>query len=158
MIKSPFFPAISLFLGSAAIAKTPDVPNLCKASENIVWSCRAARKTFSLCASSDLGANNGYLQYRAGTRHHISFAFPSNLVHPRGKFEYNSYAHGGAGISFKNGAYSYDIREDLKGLAAIWVHSPNAPDKTVQCEDATQSLTLNTTMDLFKTAGMSSVP
>lgn len=130
-----------------------DVANLCRGGEKAVWSCRAGTKYYSLCASRDLGEREGYLQYRAGRPSRLVFKFPGPLMHPRGHFRFGLLAHG-ARLAFERGAYRYKIIEDLKGDTSIFVQLPAGRMAQIDCAGATQTLTENTTIDLFKSAGL----
>lgn len=136
--------------GGAAMA---DVKTLCHPGERTVWSCRAGAKHYSLCASRNLGEREGYLQYRAGRLLRPEFRFPGGLTHPRGHFTFGLLAHG-ASLVFERGAYRYEITEDLKGDTSILVRLPQGRLVSIDCTDATQTLTENTTIDLFKAAGL----
>lgn len=136
--------------GDAAMA---DVTTLCHGSERTIWSCRAGAKLYALCASMNLGEEEGYLQYRAGGPSRGAFRFPGRLTHPRGHFTFSLLAHG-ASLAFERGAYRYEITEDIKGDTSILVSLPQGRMVAIDCADATQTLTENATIDLFKSAGL----
>ncbi|MBS0344820.1 MAG: hypothetical protein JSR69_00020 [Proteobacteria bacterium] len=136
--------------GDAAMA---DVKTLCHGTERTVWSCRAGLRQYSLCASRNLGEEEGYLQYRAGRPSRLEFRFPRTLMHPRGYFTFGLLAHG-VSLAFERGAYRYEITEDLKGDTSILVRLPQGRTVSIDCADATQTLTENATIDLFKSAGL----
>ncbi|WP_079437511.1 hypothetical protein [Zoogloea sp. LCSB751] len=148
---------VFFLLGAAAAAWSggvaAEVANLCRAGEHAVWSCRAGTKYYSLCASRSLGEREGYLQYRAGWPSRTVFRFPGRLTHPRGHFRFGLLAHG-ARVTFERGAYRYEIIEDLKGDTSIFVQLPAGKTTQIDCADAMQTLTENTTIDLFKSAGV----
>jgi len=142
-------------IGITEIVNADDIASLCNSNEQTVWSCEAKTKIYSLCASKVMTSTTGFLQYRAGTKTKISFQFPDKPIHPKSKFEYTTLAHGAA-IWFSNGGYTYSLNEDIRGSDDISVD--NKSGKTVaviECEASTQSLTLNTTMDLMWEAGIS---
>lgn len=136
--------------GGAALA---DVHSLCHGGERTIWSCRAGAKHYSLCASRNLGAREGYLQYRAGRPSRPEFRFPARRMHPRGHFTFGLLAHG-ASLAFERGAYRYEITEDLKGDTSILVRVPPGRTVSIECADATQTLTETATIDLFTSAGL----
>lgn len=148
---------LSFLLGVTAVAWSAgviaDAGNLCRAGESAVWSCRVGTKYYSLCASTNLGAQDGYLQYRAGRPSRLEFRFPGRLIHPRGHFSFGLLAHG-ASLEFEHGAYHYAISEDLKGETSILVRLPQGRTASIDCADATQTLTENATIDLFKAADL----
>lgn len=126
--------------------------SLCEKYENVVWSCQDKRKIYSICSSRDLTETNGYLQYRAGTLKRMEFKYPPVLQHPKGYFEYGLLAHG-AILNFKNGLYSYEISENLIGQPWISVSKDDKNLSSFQCSDSTQSLTNNSTIEIFRTVG-----
>lgn len=136
--------------GGVALA---DVKTLCQGDERVVWSCHAGTKRYSLCGSRDLGVRAGYLQYRAGRPSRLEFRFPGRLMHPRGHFKFGLLPHG-ASLAFERGAYRYEITEDLKGETSILVRLPQGRMVSIDCAEATQTLTENATIDLFKSAGL----
>lgn len=151
MRMSSFLSGIAAVVLSAGVIA--DTGNLCRGGEKTVWSCRAGTKYYSLCASRNLGAQDGYLQYRAGRPSRLDLRFPDGLIHPRGHFRFGLLAHG-ASVEFARGAYLYEISEDLKGDTSILVRLPQGRMASIDCSDATQTLTENRTIDLFKSAGL----
>jgi hypothetical protein len=121
---------------------------LCQASEKVLWSCHAAKKTYSVCASADLSAAKGYLQYRAGSPDKLEFTFPAARAHPAGRFHFETAAHGGR-LSFSNANVTYTIYGDALGLPEISVEKDGTPIATVRCKDETGDLLANPTLDLF---------
>lgn len=146
-----------LCVGFAALLSTgtatADVRSLCLDNENTLWSCRAGAKHYSLCASKDLDASTGYLQYRAGRLPKWEFQFPGSQKHPKGYFKFGLMAHG-ASLRFDNGGYAYDIVEDIKGETSILVRTPTGRRVSIVCADSTQTLTENTTIDLLNSIGL----
>lgn len=130
-----------------------DVPSLCASSERTVWSCQAGKKTYSLCASHDLSATAGYLQYRAGKNGRADFRYPATRLPAKGHFQFRLWPHGTA-LTFENGHYGYSIYEDIKGDTRIDVDKDGQAIATVDCSDATDTLTENRTIDLFKAVGV----
>ena len=73
-------------------------PNsLCTKDEHIIFSCRVKRvakppaKIASLCGSSVLDKERGYLQYRFGLPGKLELEFPRNRRGTQEKFRYNHY-------------------------------------------------------------------
>lgn len=143
------FAAVSFFhLGAMA------QPGLCTPGEVTEWSCTAKRKTYSLCASKDLGATTGYMQYRAGKASKTEFVFPERLEHPKGNFRLVLQAKG-VMLNFSNAGYEYAIHEPLAGSTHIdVVDSRGARVADVMCLSATETLTLTTTMQRFERLGI----
>lgn len=152
MNKTAYIAILALmFVSTAANA---EVKTLCKSNENTVWSCQAGTKVYSVCSSKELTRTAGYLQYRAGTTNKIELKFPASFLHPNGNFEFGLLAHG-ASLSFSNAGYTYTISEDIKGDTAIFVDTSSKTLATIHCRNSTETLTLNSTIDLFKSAGIS---
>lgn len=141
-----------LLTGLAGIAAA-DEKTHCSSKEKIVWDCSGTTKTYSLCASGDLGSSQGYLQYRAGPFGHPDFVYPSARRHPRGHFTYES-ANRAAYVRFKNQQYSYELRDALLAPSQITVTRGAAQIANIQCRSSTQSLNDNDTIKLFNTAGI----
>jgi hypothetical protein len=101
--------------------------SLCRPGESALFSCRVGGgKLASLCASADLGANAGTLQYRFGTRASVELAYPEPPAHPRASFRRGSIAFSGGGgdfVSFSRGVYVYTLYSavspagDVEGVA-----------------------------------------
>lgn len=124
--------------------------SLCSADEEIIFSCKAKRKTFEICASRDLSATAGYMQYRAGSNGKVQFVYPSQRVSPVGKFRFSLLAKA-AQLSFQNGKFTYEITEQLIGKTEIWVsQGSGGAVQAVECLNFTESLTLTTTQNRFK--------
>jgi hypothetical protein len=88
-------------------------PTLCETGEKALFSCGVGKKTVSICASSDLTARTGYLQYRFGpSRDRLEMVYPKVKQHPARLFSLS--ADGGAKasseqLSFSNGDYHYVV-------------------------------------------------
>jgi hypothetical protein len=61
--------------------------SLCTPRELVVFSCTARGKTVSLCRSSDLTQESGYMQYRFGSRSKkVELEYPDKEAHPSKTF------------------------------------------------------------------------
>jgi hypothetical protein len=87
---------------------------LCEAGEAVVWSCNAKTRTISVCASKELTATTGYIQYRAGNPGKVELTYPAAKVHPRGRFTAGFYPQGNTSLDFRNGGYAYSVVEQLR--------------------------------------------
>jgi hypothetical protein len=69
------------------------VETLCRPTEVAVFTCRIARsaKIASLCASEKLTEQEGYVQYRFGTRKKIELEFPEIRQHSAQQFVLDFY-------------------------------------------------------------------
>lgn len=90
----------------------------CTPAETVVFSCPAGTKLVSVCASRNLSAKAGYVQYRLGPRNAgeaLEIALPDGEVHPlkTGNAVYGAndmYAGGGASwLRFRKGTYAYVV-------------------------------------------------
>lgn len=125
----------------------------CAPAEQVIWSCSAKEKVYSLCASKDLGKDSGYLQYRAGPVGTPEFLYPSQPQHPKGHFT-SAMLTDGASVSFSNGQYAYEIIEPLNGRTAIAVSKNNKNIANIQCAVATNTLTETDQLTRFKLVGI----
>ena len=138
------------FFHLSAIAQS----SLCTPTETTEWSCTAKRKIYSLCASKDLGAAAGYMQYRAGSASKTEFVFPERLAHPKGNFRLVLQAKG-VMFSFSNAGYEYAIYEPLAGSTHIDVANGQGTQVAdVTCNSATDTLTLTSTMERYERLGI----
>jgi hypothetical protein len=93
-------------------------PNsLCARGERIIFSCpiRKPAKIVSLCASKNLTADQGYLQYRFGLPGKVELEFPKDRTGTQQKFQYMHYFRARfdlTEISFNIDGYEYQITDD----------------------------------------------
>jgi hypothetical protein len=98
---------------ASATAKVPN--SWCTAQETNVFTCRAGKKTVSVCASSDASANTGALHYRFGQLTGglpPEMTLPDKATPPRlsATGETATYAGGGGSwLRFKKGAHAYVV-------------------------------------------------
>jgi len=115
--------------------KAPAIASLCKASEKVLFNCMIASegKMLSVCASNNLTASTGYLQYRYGAN-----ANALDLNHPRSIDKSQAaFRLSGGVLSFQNGSITYQV--DSSGVKTLW---PKAPErnKTLACSGTTNDL------------------
>jgi len=130
-----------------------DVKSLCSKEEATVWSCQIRKKIYSVCASKNLAETTGYLQYRAGVLGKVDFIYPRGLEHPKDYFTFGMLARG-TWLAFSNGSYRYWIAEEVTGKPVIEVSKDDRVLSAIECDDSTYSLTLTSTMDMFRTIGV----
>lgn len=108
--------AITYLGGLIGLIVTPfgAAETLCKQQEQVIFSCSLGKKTVSVCASNDLSANSGYLQYRFGQPGRIELNLPAlpqsvpvnQFVQARSLM----FSGGGGGyLRFINGSYHYIV-------------------------------------------------
>ncbi len=90
-----------LILGLVALSATAAEPRfLCKPDEQIVFACQLNnKKSVSLCASKNLSATAGYVQYRYGSAAAIELEYPKEQHLPKGTFYISRTAYSGGGAS-----------------------------------------------------------
>ncbi len=83
----------------------------CSEQEQIVFSCSLGKKIVSVCASSDLSPDTGYLQYRIGKRNTLELVLPiSTQPEQHIQARILMFAGGGGGyLRFINGGYHYIV-------------------------------------------------
>jgi hypothetical protein len=146
--------AIGIVLTAGPASSLAALLSLCSSDEETIFSCRTKRKTYEVCASKDLSATSGYMQYRAGLNGKAEFVFPRERLVPVGHFRFRLLARG-AQLTFENGGFTYEIVEPLIGKTTIWVSRGNGSSQAAQeCQNFTDSLTLTTTQNRFKSLGI----
>ena len=127
---------------------------LCTPKEVALWSCSTESKSFSLCASKDLGNNTGYIQYRASESGRLTFTYPANKQHPKGVFKvYQSNRF--ANFEFSNGKFSYRITDQLVGPTTIYIEKEKKALSEFECiTPAVPSILDNESLRLFSLAGI----
>jgi hypothetical protein len=87
---------------------------LCLSKEKVIFSCRvkSSPKIISICSSSNLTADEGYLQYRFGTPARVEFTFPASKVDTQKQFTWkwnHPYQSSVIDVKFRNSGYAYDV-------------------------------------------------
>ena len=92
------------------------VASLCSAQEQVVFSCTTTtKKVVSICSSSPLTADAGYLQYRFP-----GLTYPATREHPKNFFLSGTMMFsggGGAYLKFTNGDCTYAV---FTGIGKGW--------------------------------------
>ena len=105
--------ACALALPAAARAAPAEPRFLCSADEQVVFGCALGnKKQVSVCASPQMTATTGYLQYRYGTPAKVELAFPAERKPPKGLFFFANTGFSGGGASelhFRIGEYDYFV-------------------------------------------------
>jgi hypothetical protein len=104
-------PALIALLCTISASAAP--PTLCSTAEVNVFSCGAGKKIISVCASKDVAADRGYLQYRFGTAPKVEVAVPAAKSVPPAKSaiagNLSFSGGGGAYLRFRTGDYEYIV-------------------------------------------------
>jgi hypothetical protein len=94
-------------------------PSLCKANEQAFFNCAVkGGKIISLCASKQLTAKTGYLQYRFGRIGAPELQFPEKLEGSQSAFRFDHYFRyrvDRSDIVFKNAGFEYTLFDDWEG-------------------------------------------
>jgi len=111
-------PQATLSAGQAALQN--DSSSLCRAEEQIIFSCAVApgARTVSLCASRILDHRRGYLQYRYGKPGVVEQQFPRERANTQMAFRYAHYVRAQAErseITFDHNDYRYVIFDYYEG-------------------------------------------
>ncbi|MFM0168380.1 hypothetical protein PQR33_03415 [Paraburkholderia sediminicola] len=102
-----------------ASARPRDEESLCVGAEDVYFTCEleGVRKTVSICAARNTSPDNGYVQYRYGTKSKIDFKYPLARLPPRGRIslvDVSRLAEGmGTHLKFKNDDYEYIVSNAL---------------------------------------------
>jgi hypothetical protein len=85
-------------------------PHLCRAAENVVFSCLHNQKIYSVCVSKEYKDKNAEFQYRVGTGKYTEMKFPANSRGGAASFRYSNHAYAAGGethLSFSNSEFRY---------------------------------------------------
>ena len=155
-------PALALLALSTASARAADA-SMCLPDERPLFACRTANdKQLAVCASADLSATAGSLQYRFGRPGAIELAHPApgadwRALTRAGRLEFSG--GGGAWLAFANGAYRYvvytAIGSDWGGRAGVVVQKNGRRVAHLPCRGEVGS---ELGPDLFAGAGIAEDP
>jgi hypothetical protein len=110
----------SVAAGNSAVAAAPGAATLCAKDERVIFSCPVKRpaKIVSVCASKDLTAERGYLQYRFGLPGKVELEFPKDRNGTQQKFQYTHYFRAQVDmteINFTIDGNQYSVFDDYNG-------------------------------------------
>ena len=112
----PLVVSATIIAGAAAAPAAPAPSasrqaSFCTSQEFIVFACPVGSKLVSVCASRDLNARSGYMQYRFGKPGEpLEMTLPEGFVHPSRATTGESVPFSGGGgswLRFRNGPVSY---------------------------------------------------
>lgn len=104
---------------AVARAKTERADSLCTRKEDVYFNCELedVHKFVSVCAAQNSSPDEGYVQYRYGTKSRVDFAYPATLLPPRDRIsliDVSRLAEGlGSHLKFRNGDYEFVISNAL---------------------------------------------
>lgn len=135
-------------LPAAAVASTPVPDGPCRAGERIVLTCALAKgRRIGLCASADLSATGGYLQYRATRDGTVELGYPAEREGSRLAFRlahYFRYQVDRWSVRFSNKGFTYVVFANSEADATpavrewgVQVTAPGAstPSATLRCRE-----------------------
>ena len=137
-----------VLIGLVYIISSPAVAadTHCNEQEQIVFSCSLGKKIVSVCASSDLSLNNGYLQYRIGQGNTLELILP-NSTKPGQHIQARTLMFSGGGgsyLRFINGDYHYIVYTAIgKGWGVkdgVSVEKNNKLIANLKCQDIPVSI------------------
>ncbi|MDB5807228.1 MAG: hypothetical protein JWN73_4550 [Betaproteobacteria bacterium] len=119
----PLHRAVFSFAALACMAAAHAAPRetLCAKEEQVAFSCHVKGKIVSLCASADLSAAGGAVQYRYGRKNALELAYPAAAQDPRKVFSWGVAGYSGGGADyfrFANGGFGYTV---YSGLGRGWL-------------------------------------
>src|SRR6185436_15727440 len=134
---------VSLFAGDCVSPPTQSpalqANSLCAKEERIIFSCPIKRpaKIVSVCASKDLTAERGYIQYRFGLPGKVELEFPKDREGSQQKFQYSHYFRARVDlteISFTINGYEYQVTDEYNAeekpaqtIQGVMVTAPGKP-------------------------------
>lgn len=133
----------------------------CQEQEQIIFSCSLGKKIVSVCASTDLSSNSGYLQYRFGQKDALELAFPAltKSIRPHPHIQARTLMFsggGGAYLRFVAGDYNYIVYTAIgKGWGAkdgVAVEKKYQLIANLECQDIPVS---KLSEEFFNHAGLS---
>ncbi len=120
---------------------------LCTANEDARFSCAAKNgKVISICASPDLSATVGSIQYRFGRPGAVELAYPADPATGRTALTWNTQNHASSqsfNVVFQNGGFSYTVYDqDTMGSGSqngsgILIEKPGAEPISIACTGPT---------------------
>jgi hypothetical protein len=134
-------------------------PTLCLKDEDNIFSCSAGKKVISVCASKDLAADHGYLQYRFGVPNKVELTIPADRSVPPANSAVSRTltfsGGGGAYLRFKAGGYDYVVYTAIgKGWGekdGVAIEKTGKPPTHISCKDEPVS---EMGVDFFTKAGL----
>lgn len=141
----------------------PWVPTHCQEGETIVFSCGVSeQRVVSLCASADLAADTGTLQYRFGPYGEApSTVFPDPAAHPAEHFRSGTLMFSGGGGAYLKFAHQGTTSVVFTAIGKGWqkealqMEAPGEPTVVLPCLSEWRS---EIGPELFEDAGIPADP
>jgi hypothetical protein len=110
IVKESIFLVIVISLMNLGIDARAEETTLCRAHEEVYFSCPVGGKIISLCASGNISPDNGYIRYRFGTPDHVELQYPDDNHSSKSRFTISDISGGNLNfthVKFKSGGYDY---------------------------------------------------
>jgi hypothetical protein len=125
------------------LSVSANAATLCLSDEDNVFSCSTAKKIIAVCASKDLGADHGYVQYRYGLPNKAELTVPAGRSVPPANSAVSGTlvfsGGGGAYLRFKAKEYDYVVYTAIgKGWGekdGVAIEKNGKPLSHVSCKD-----------------------
>lgn len=134
----------------------------CSSGDWVIFSCDTGKKTVSVCASPDLSARDGWVEYRFGPIGAPELVVPATRSHPRDGVQVGTWSFsggGGAFMQFSNAPYAYAVYTAIgKGwgeTSGVAVLKNGKRVANLPCRSPVQS---ELGPDLFDRAGLADEP
>jgi hypothetical protein len=144
----------------APVAVAPGPDSHCTADEDVVFTCKTGKKLLSVCASKDLTANTGFIQYRFGPKGKPEMNLKEPAEHPSAFTAAAAVSFAGAAyenhIRFNGGDHNYVVYE---GEGEGWIRAGVVVEKNgktianISCKDG-MSAASKLGADFFAKAGI----
>jgi hypothetical protein len=118
-------------------------PSLCASEETNLFTCSIGKKLVSVCASKDLAATSGYVQYRFGrSGQPPELVYPTQKDHPASHFSwgFTGYAKGSLeNLHFSQSGYIYTVYREANAFdvngAGVRVKTPDGSSRRLPCSE-----------------------
>jgi hypothetical protein len=118
----------------AALAHAADARGLCDKDERTLFTCPIGKNVASVCASTTLSTEEGYVQYRFGRTGQLQLVFPLEKAHPRSHFRLSHEAAAkwaNTQVGFAIDGYTYVVHEYAS--AGVLVSNPSGEKRNLAC-------------------------
>jgi hypothetical protein len=156
---TPSIKCTRIILIVCALSGAANAATLCLTNEDNIFSCSTGKKVISVCASKDLTAAHGYLQYRFGSPAKVELTIPADQSVPPASSAVSRTlmfsGGGGAYLRFKTGDYDYVVYTAIgRGWGTkdgVAIEKNGKPRTHISCKDEPVS---EMGADFFTKAGL----
>lgn len=140
IVLATYFFSSTLVTAASISEQSPEEDTLCYPFEEIYFSCHAAKKIVSICASGNISPKNGYVKYRFGSVGNIELEYPEASNPPLDNFHISASKNKKTrhiNIKFKSGDYIYHVYENKK--SGVYIVQNERTIRRLVCEDGNYS-------------------